>query len=55
MGLVAVRKHPGVEMPGYSRFIPLGRTTRGKAAVNAPQSKTIQVFKSASTIGAKSL
>jgi len=25
VGLVAVRKHPGVETPGYCRVVPLGR------------------------------
>ena len=26
--MVAVRKHPGVETPGYYRVVPLGRTQR---------------------------
>ncbi len=41
MGLVAVRKHPGVETPGYCRVVPAGRSRRdaenGNRDGRAPQ------------------
>jgi hypothetical protein len=39
VGLVAVRKHPGVETPGYCRVVPLGRmkaVKKGGVPTKAP-------------------
>jgi hypothetical protein len=34
VGLVAVRKHPGVETPGYCRVVPLGRQVEDDEAAS---------------------
>ena len=45
VGLVAVRKHPGVETPGYFHVVPAGTSGGGRVALSAIRNSQFEMVR----------